>query len=791
MQRRRLNIWGLLALSLFSITLLACRQASMPPDPYTLTGTLDERARFHLFYWEEGLKILLWDDLPLGAHSQGSSSDSSDPYLHLDGGGYVENNRGYEYTIDVRDGIEAEMTIDNRAYNLADGTVFLIQTAGISNKVTQLDLNLDDLEPNEEWIESLGRSQPQISGFISQLPLNGEPTPTPVQAIAQPDEVNPTTTPSPPTETPPQPTATPLPPTMPAPQPTRDTRSGNPIVDTVIELILTNDGDSRRQMIRFSTAGCTTVQGLGGPPMCGPDQEEGTLVEYFPVRITPGEGQAVRPDEMESVLDFEVIELYAAYTQAEKSRFDDFSLPAVYAAVFSTKVFEELDTYIIFHLDNDGFIVMVDALTCPLDKFGNPPPPEVLACTPESIIERDAIDILVPPPQVSGQVGMREPNAGTDLGPAQPTVPGPMTPTPTPELFSAQLERPLFIRTMQLPTSSAIGGPHSLWVLEPGSRQAKRLTPTVANVTAVDIQEGDGRLAYATSDAEIFVLEPQGSTRLLYRVDQTGDSQIMISSLSWSPNSQLLAFTSSQRDGQSDGSQGGLWVLDLGDGRVTQLLSNRYLLPGEDDVSIYREFIKADFSPDGSALLLMASFWDYSDILWMQPLGADPTESNVHDPQGNWRYGVWNEAGDSILLAGWFYSEFSDMAIVNVDEQRQRTLIDGQELGLYISYPEEIEAGIAFLASSPTEGEPLPGDQLYIGQLHGGGFDFNPSGVELSVCGSSFLTSLTWDKDRNLAAVACPDGAEIISLDGSFYLNLSPFLGPLPENTSLQLIWGS
>jgi hypothetical protein len=88
--------------------------------------------------------------------------------------------------------------------------------------------------------------------------------------------------------------------------------TGIGIVDEVIAAVLSGDGDVTYPLISFTTAGCTTAEGLGGPPKCLPGQPEGDPVNYLPV-LGPGEGVTVPPDEISSLLPFPVESLYGVY----------------------------------------------------------------------------------------------------------------------------------------------------------------------------------------------------------------------------------------------------------------------------------------------------------------------------------------------------------------------------------------------------------------------------------------------------------------------------------------------
>jgi hypothetical protein len=79
----------------------------------------------------------------------------------------------------------------------------------------------------------------------------------------------------------------------------------------VLEALFWGATKDRRALIQYISFGCTTADGLGGPPKCAPGEANGTLVEVFPVG--GAEGHFVRPDEIDRALEFSVDGLYAVY----------------------------------------------------------------------------------------------------------------------------------------------------------------------------------------------------------------------------------------------------------------------------------------------------------------------------------------------------------------------------------------------------------------------------------------------------------------------------------------------
>ena len=82
-------------------------------------------------------------------------------------------------------------------------------------------------------------------------------------------------------------------------------------LDAIIDATLADEVEALREMVRYTTTGCTHQSGLGGPPKCAPEQQEGTLVEVLP--LLGSEGTFARRDGIESVFPLGVKQLYAVF----------------------------------------------------------------------------------------------------------------------------------------------------------------------------------------------------------------------------------------------------------------------------------------------------------------------------------------------------------------------------------------------------------------------------------------------------------------------------------------------
>lgn len=387
---------ALSALISLVIVLAAC-SGSTPPGPNSIEDVV-EQARYLLIDWEEGQRILIWDDIPSGNRGSGSSSSSiSGPPFHQEGSAQSGDGRHYEYSLESRDDLQVDFFIDGISYDLERGTLFLVYTTGGATRVEQLDLDLSNLSPTNAGIEEFGRQIPEIAAMIAgpdlvtptPLILEGqEPTPTAwdealrtASALdASPEEV------------------TRFFAEVQDPVTDGEGKELPPELEPVITAVLNNDLQARQALVHFTTAGCTNAQGLGGPPKCEPDQTEGTLIQYLPM-LGPGEGVTVLPEDLDHSLDFQVETLYAVSQRANQPIRDVYYPPGEYGLFFADGEKDGIIQFVLVHVNTAGQIVRLDYLACPVDEEGNIASLDYMDCPPESSIEREGGELLVPPGQ--------------------------------------------------------------------------------------------------------------------------------------------------------------------------------------------------------------------------------------------------------------------------------------------------------------------------------------------------------------------------------------------------------
>ena len=107
--------------------------------------------------------------------------------------------------------------------------------------------------------------------------------------------------------------------------------SGIAAVDGVIGAVLADGAQAVAELAHFTEIGCTTRDGLGGPPKCPPGQPEDTPLSVLPVWAQ--EGTYLTPETMDT-LRFHVGEVYAVYRLPEGAVRDSYTPPGDYGIVF-------------------------------------------------------------------------------------------------------------------------------------------------------------------------------------------------------------------------------------------------------------------------------------------------------------------------------------------------------------------------------------------------------------------------------------------------------------------------
>jgi len=153
----------LLAVFLF---LAACSARTTPPGPNAIAGAVGNTS-YTLLAWDEGLRILIWTDLTGAWGSTGSGSTEDEVYREE---GYAEapDGQSFVYYLETRDGLTASFSIDDKPFDLEQGSLFLVVSSDGEIEVTQLDYDLSTLTPTNEGIEAFGQNMPAIADMMEQ-----------------------------------------------------------------------------------------------------------------------------------------------------------------------------------------------------------------------------------------------------------------------------------------------------------------------------------------------------------------------------------------------------------------------------------------------------------------------------------------------------------------------------------------------------------------------------------------------------------------------------------------------
>jgi hypothetical protein len=133
-----------------------------------------------------------------------------------------------------------------------------------------------------------------------------------------------------------------------------ETRTGIEELDQVLAVVESGDRAGLEGLIQYTTAPCTTQDGLGGPPKCREGEAEGTLIEALP--SISSEGSFIRKLEIDSWIGVDASALFAVYRSSEGRIEEEFYPRGEYAIVFITSGSEPAVTLRIL----DGRIVRVD-----------------------------------------------------------------------------------------------------------------------------------------------------------------------------------------------------------------------------------------------------------------------------------------------------------------------------------------------------------------------------------------------------------------------------------------------
>ena len=131
------------------ISMVGCERRSTPPGPSSSFGIVNPNTHFQFLLWDEGLAIMLIDNITKGHQSSGSGS-TKDPVYRQKGSAESKEGYRYEWKLETADGRSAEVEIDGNDYDIEKGVVFLITVTEKETIVDQIDLDLSKLSGVED-----------------------------------------------------------------------------------------------------------------------------------------------------------------------------------------------------------------------------------------------------------------------------------------------------------------------------------------------------------------------------------------------------------------------------------------------------------------------------------------------------------------------------------------------------------------------------------------------------------------------------------------------------------------
>ncbi|HNN13410.1 MAG TPA: hypothetical protein PKL78_07625 [Anaerolineales bacterium] len=154
------------------------------------------------------------------------------------------------------------------------------------------------------------------------------------------------------------------------------TRTGIADVDAVLAAVESGNAQTLRDLVRFTTVGCTNAEGMGGPPKCGEGEAEGTLVTGLPL-IGP-EGSFMRESDLANLTFMEALGIYAVYSVSDSAYSEEAYPAGEYTVMFVTGV----DQIYVAYQVRAG-IVRMDTLFSTSSR--------------DTVIQRDASELILAP----------------------------------------------------------------------------------------------------------------------------------------------------------------------------------------------------------------------------------------------------------------------------------------------------------------------------------------------------------------------------------------------------------
>lgn len=149
------------------VTYLSSAMRAHAPGLAATDGSVGKAG--YVYYWSErGLRLMIWHDAAEVALLTGSDG-AAETARWLAGRAIAEGQPLFDWEIETADGRTARFRIDGTAYDLSQGTVFLVRSKGRQIEVEQLQRDLSSTQPDAETVAHFAASDAALSDLAQGI----------------------------------------------------------------------------------------------------------------------------------------------------------------------------------------------------------------------------------------------------------------------------------------------------------------------------------------------------------------------------------------------------------------------------------------------------------------------------------------------------------------------------------------------------------------------------------------------------------------------------------------------
>ncbi len=154
-----------------SMVLWSCGGKTTPPGASFIVGSFGNSegfgGSFTALQWPNGLTVVLLDDIE-GEHESSGSASTEDSTWRGKGAAHAADGREVNWQVETTAGNTSTIFINEQAYDLRQGTLFLIRTKDGETQVTQQPLNLAGRCTDYDICQRLLENNPRVKQFVQQ-----------------------------------------------------------------------------------------------------------------------------------------------------------------------------------------------------------------------------------------------------------------------------------------------------------------------------------------------------------------------------------------------------------------------------------------------------------------------------------------------------------------------------------------------------------------------------------------------------------------------------------------------